>query len=173
MATRARPRADHRERWGALAVVNPYQPPKALVAESDRFEPWLRRELRRALLIPPLLIAPVAFALALMLSSLEPVYGFSGPPVGAPFAWALAATAVAYFAQWTYGVVCYLLLRRFGSLHLSAILVASILPVLGGGLAFARGATELIGTAIYLCLAVVLGTSSWYFVSTPGGRRAL
>jgi hypothetical protein len=153
--------------------VNPYQPPKSLIAKSDEYEPWLKQELRRALLIPPLLVAPVAFTFALMLSLLDPVYSSPGMPAGAPVTWAIATTAVAFVAQWTYGVVCYLLLRRFRALNLSAILVASILPVVSVGLVFARSAAGLIGIAMYLCFALVLGTSSWYFASTHKGRRAL
>ena len=153
--------------------MNPYQPPKSLVAKTEEHFPWLTRELRRALIVPPLLVAPVALVLALVAGSLESTRDVFFSVVGGSPTWILAVTAVACVAQLTYGVVCYSLLRRMRMLNLPAILVASLAPIAAAGVAFAKTETDVFGVALYACLALVVGGSSWYFAVWRNERRAL
>src|SRR2546428_1171518 len=122
--------------------MNPYHPPKSMVGESEEFSPWLRRNLRHALIVPPLLVAPVALGFALVAGSLESSRGAFLSIVGTSHTWILSVTAAACIAQLTYGVVCYSLLRRLRMVNLPGFLIASLLPVVVIGIAFAKTTTD-------------------------------
>lgn len=116
---------------------------------------WLSPHLRRAIMFPPLLAVP---ALALALIALD---GTARP---IPAALWVGITGAAYIAQFTYGVLCYLVLKHLRWLTLSGIVIASQLPFLAG--AFVYDLPTVVAYAIS-ALAVALA-SAYFLVRRPG-----
>ena len=141
--------------------MNPYGAPRSRLADAEApalDEPaWLDRNVRLAILVPPLLSAPLALALGSVAALPAPSLTF--------------IVSAAYVVHITYGTLCYLVLRRLRALRFLWIVVAALLPFLLATLIVARSLAEALPMALYALFGLVIAVGSWYFAVFRKQRR--